>query len=166
MKSVFLHPVILLRNITITLVCCLGLSACGLFQTSTTHNPTPVGGQKVVNTAYSQMGKHYRPGGASPQKGFDCSGLVWWAYTVNGYKIPRITSDQARTGVPVPKNLMRTGDIVVFRTGEGPQSLHTGLYAGGNSFIHSPRSGGKVRMESMDIPYWRKNLVAVRRVVR
>lgn len=130
------------------------------------NGPTSAKAQKVVHTAYSQMGKKYRLGGASPQKGFDCSGLIWWAYRQNGLNVPRITVDQARTGRSVPKNLARPGDIVVFRTAQSPRGLHTGIYAGGNAFIHSPRRGERVRMESMNIPYWRSKLISVRRVVR
>ena len=152
-------------------VCVLGpllaalLTGCGLFRPAD-NGPTPVKAQKVVHTAYSQMGKKYRLGGASPQKGFDCSGLIWWAYRQNGLNVPRITVDQARAGQSVPKNLARPGDIVVFRTGQSPRGLHTGIYDGGDSFIHSPRRGERVRMESMNIPYWRSKLISVRRVVR
>lgn len=89
-------------------VCVLGpllaalLTGCGLFRPAD-NGPTPVKAQKVVHTAYSQMGKKYRLGGASPQKGFDCSGLIWWAYRQNGLNVPRITVDQARAGQSVPK---------------------------------------------------------------
>lgn len=141
------------------------LTGCGLFRPAD-NGPTPAKAQKVVRTAYSQMGKKYRLGGASPQKGFDCSGLIWWAYRQNGLNVPRITVDQARTGQAVPKNRARPGDIVVFRTSQSPRGLHTGIYVGDNSFIHSPRRGERVRMESMNIPYWRSKLIAVRRVVR
>ena len=55
---------------------------------------------------------------------------------------------------------------MVFRTAQSPRGLHTGIYAGGNAFIHSPRRGERVRMESMNIPYWRSKLISVRRVVR
>lgn len=141
------------------------LAGCGL-QRPVDPGPAPESAHKVVRTAYSQMGKKYRSGGASPQKGFDCSGLIWWVYKQNGYKVPRITVDQAKTGYAVPKDQARPGDIVVFRTGSSPRGLHTGIYAGGDSFIHSPRRGEKVRMESITIPYWRSKLIAVRRVVR
>lgn len=147
------------------LFCAALLSGCGLFKPAD-RGPAPATAHKVVKAAYSQMGKKYRLGGASPQKGFDCSGLIWWAYRQNGLKVPRVTTDQARTGQAVPKNLARPGDIVVFRTGQSPRGLHTGIYAGGNAFIHSPRRGERVRMESMNIPYWRNKLISVRRVVR
>ena len=154
------------RNLPL-LFALLLLGGCGFFGQKTADNgPAPVKAHKVVKTAYSQMGKQYRSGGASPQKGFDCSGLIWWAYRQHGVTVPRITTDQAKTGQAVPKARPRAGDIVVFRTSNSPRGLHTGIYAGDGSFIHSPRSGERVRMESLDIPYWKSKLIAVRRVVR
>ena len=140
------------------------LTGCGLTR-PVDDGPMSEDAHKVVRTAYAQMGKKYRSGGASPQKGFDCSGLIWWAYRENGVKVPRITTDQARAGQQVPLSAARQGDILVFRTGSGPRGLHTGIYSGGNSFIHSPRQGENVRVESLEIPYWRNKLIAVRRVV-
>ncbi|MEG2171681.1 MAG: C40 family peptidase [Desulfovibrionaceae bacterium] len=129
---------------------------------------TPSGsakGSDIVKTAYSQMGQRYRNGGDSPNKGFDCSGLIWWTYKKHGIKVPRITTDQAHTGKSVPRGQAKLGDIVVFRTGSSPRGLHTGIYSGNGTFIHSPRRGERVRMESMEIPYWDKKFVGVRRVV-
>ena len=103
-------------------------------------------------------------GGASPSRGFDCSGLIWWAYRQNGLKVPRVTVDQARAGYAVPKSAPRPGDIMVFRTSSGPRGLHTGIYAGNNTFIHSPSRGKTVRRENME-PYWGNRLIAVRRIV-
>ena len=148
-------------NMLLLLACAVLLTACGAFSSG----PAPESARKAVKTAYTQMGKKYRPGGSSPQKGFDCSGLIWWAYRENGVKVPRITTDQAHAGQQVALSAARQGDILVFRTGSGPRGLHTGIYAGGNSFIHSPRQGENVRVESLEIPYWRNKLIAVRRVV-
>lgn len=146
------------------------LSGCGFFGASGSTSPrddiTPVQAQRVVKTAYTQVGKKYRSGGASPAKGFDCSGLIYWAYRQNGLSMPRITVDQARTGRAVSRSQARPGDIVVFRTGNSPRGLHTGIYTGGNKFIHSPRRGERVREESIMVDYWRKKLVTVRRVSR
>ena len=153
------------RNFALLLACAVLLTGCGALRSAPDSGPAPESARKVVKTAYTQMGKKYRPGGASPQKGFDCSGLIWWAYKQNGVKVPRITSDQAHTGQQIPLTAARQGDILVFRTGSGPRGLHTGIYAGGNSFIHSPRRGENVRVESLDVPYWRNKLIAVRRVV-
>lgn len=141
------------------------LTGCGMRRPAG-NDYAPVAAQKVVSTAFTQMGAKYRLGGASPNKGFDCSGLIWWAYKQNGLKVPRITTDQAKAGAKVAKSSARPGDIVVFRTGSSPRGLHTGIYAGDDSFIHSPRRGERVRAESINEPYWRDKLIAVRRVVR
>lgn len=146
------------------LVLALGLAGCGLKGMGSEPSASPKG-KDVVKTAYTQMGKRYRLGGDSPRKGFDCSGLIWWVYQKNGIKVPRITTDQARAGVSVPKSKAAPGDIVVFRTSSAPRGLHTGIYAGNDTFIHSPRRGEKVRMESMEVPYWKNKLSSVRRVI-
>lgn len=147
---------------------CLSLSlcACGFFAGNIAPPPASVRTHKVVRTAYAQMGKKYRSGGDSPQKGFDCSGLVWWSYGQHGVKVPRITSDQARTGKKVSKKAAQPGDIVVFRTSHSPRGLHTGIYVGEQKFIHSPSSGKSVCMDSLSQGYWRDRLISIRRVGR
>lgn len=146
------------------LLTCL-LTGCGLLRPGDDGN-VPAKAQHVMQSAYSQIGSKYRLGGASPQKGFDCSGLIYWAYSRNGVKVPRITTDQARAGQSVSKYSAHAGDIVVFRTGQSPRGLHTGIYAGDNSFIHSPGRGKRVRMDKLDNSYWKDKLVSVRRVIR
>ena len=141
------------------------LAGCGLKSTEPTTSKTSPYGQKVVSTAYAQMGKRYRAGGDSPQKGFDCSGLIWWAYSRHGISVPRITKDQARAGMAVSSQKPQPGDIIVFRTSQGPQGLHTAIYSGNGTFIHSPRRGERVRMESLETPYWKNKLVTVRRIL-
>ncbi|MBQ3060641.1 MAG: C40 family peptidase [Desulfovibrio sp.] len=153
-----------IRIALLALILSLSLSGCGFHRAPEPTGPTPVKAKKVVRTAYSQMGKKYRLGGASPSKGFDCSGLVYWAYGQNGLKVPRVTRDQAHAGRAVSRSQLRPGDIVVFRT--GLRSLHTGIYAGDGSFIHSPRAGERVRMESINVNYWKKRLITARRIVR
>jgi cell wall-associated NlpC family hydrolase len=152
-------------RLVVVLFCSLILSGCAMFNRPDRGGPTPDTAHKVVRTAYAQMGTKYRYGGASPRKGFDCSGLIWWTYRQHGINIPRIARKQAKSGHKVAVRNVRLGDIVVFRTGWSPRSLHTGIYAGGNSFIHSPSSGKRVRLSSMKAPYWRKRLVSVRRVL-
>ncbi len=119
-------------------------------------------GAAVVRTAQTQLGKFYRYGGTSPRTGFDCSGLIWWAYRQHGLKVPRLAADQAKAGSAVSRSALRPGDILVFRT----PNPHTALYVGGGKFIHSPSSGKRVRHDEMKNPYWSKRLVRIRRVVR
>ena len=154
-----IFPMLMLVAMTVV------LSGCGLLR-PTDDGSVPAKAQKVMRSAYSQIGSKYRMGGASPQKGFDCSGLIYWAYANNGVKVPRITTEQARTGQSVSKYNAHAGDILVFRTGSSPRGLHTGIFAGDNSFIHSPGKGKRVRMDKIDDSYWKNRLVAVRRVIR
>ena len=135
-------------------------SGCAMFQPDDPGYNNPQRAQNIVRTASSQEGKQYRMGGAAPSRGVDCSGLIWWAYRQNGLKVPRVTVDQARAGYAVPKSSPRPGDIMVFRTSRGPRGLHTGIYAGNNTFSR----GKTVRRENMQ-PYWGNRLIAVRRIV-
>lgn len=150
------------RNFALAIIYIL-LGGCGFFSASVDNEPSRA--DSVIGSAYSQLGKKYCPGGASPQKGFDCSGLVWWSYRQNGIKVPRITTDQARAGNRVSRQAIRAGDIMVFKIPSSPRGLHTALYAGRDSFIHSPGLGKRVRLEKL-APFWTKNLVAIRRVER
>ena len=121
-------------------------------------------GTAIAQTALKQVGRPYVYGGASPSRGFDCSGLVFWSYGTHGITVPRISRDQARAGTKVGRNDLRPGDIVVFRI---PRSgYHTGIYVGQSNFVHSPKPRSKVRVESLNINYWSRYYVSGRRIVR
>lgn len=123
-------------------------------------------GNQVVRTAATQIGQKYRLGGESPRTGFDCSGLVYWAYKQHGITVPRVTRSQANVGQKISKQNLRPGDIVVFKTRNSPNGLHTGLYAGKNSFIHAPNSKSRVKLESLDkSSWWASRLMYGRRVI-
>ena len=121
---------------------------------------------RVVKSAQSQKGVRYRMGGTTPKMGFDCSGLILWAYAQHGVKVPRITKDQARAGSRVSRSEMRTADILVFRTRSGPTGLHTALYVGNGRFVHSPSRGRTVCIDSLQDSYWGPRLIEVRRILR
>ncbi len=132
-------------------------------QNNIAHND--VFGRQVVKTVRSQLGVRYVLGGSSPQKGFDCSGLLWWAYKQHGVSIPRITKDQAYGGNFAPLDDLKLGDILVFAQSSAPNSLHTAMYIGNNKFIHSPNSRSRVREDSLTNTYWASNLALARRFV-
>lgn len=123
------------------------------------------GGVAIARTAASQVGRPYRYGGSTP-KGFDCSGLIWWAYKQHGVAVPRVTTAQARAGKAVKSNAMRAGDILVFSTRSSGTGLHTALYMGNGAFVHSPSSGSHVRTDRIADAYWNKRLVQIRRILR
>jgi len=122
-------------------------------------------GSRVANTAAAQIGRPYRAGGSSPQRGFDCSGLVYWAYAQHDIQVPRATTGQAKAGTSIPRSGLMPGDIVVFKEPSGPNQLHTGIYTGNNSFVHSPNSKSTVRIDSLNTSHWRKAFVSGRRIV-
>lgn len=121
---------------------------------------------QAVRSAQTQVGKLYRSGGSSPRTGFDCSGLIWWAYRQHGVNVPRVTTDQARAGYAVSRSQARPGDILVFKTSSGSRGLHTALYAGQGRFIHSPSTGKRIRYDKMNNSYWSKKLIRIRRVTQ
>lgn len=155
------------KSLLLVLSLLFQLGGCSIFY-APQKKPLPPEGSacSLVRTAYTQIGNNYAAGCASPRKGFDCSGLVWWAYRQHGYKIPRTTTEQARAGKPIHKSKLKAGDILVFKTGDSPRGLHTGLYAGSDQFIHSPSSGKNIRLDSIRSRYWSQNLVAARRILR
>lgn len=126
--------------------------------------PPPKAG--VTETARSQIGVPYRNGGDSPRTGFDCSGLVQWCYSVNGYSLPRRTEDMLRVGVPVPREELMPGDLVFFNVSRKRWGLHVGVYSGSGRFIHSPTPGSRVREESLYERYWLRTYIGARRILK
>ena len=121
-------------------------------------------GSKVADTATTQIGRPYLSGGSTPQRGFDCSGLVFWAYGQHGVQIPRTTTGQAKAGKSISRSKLMPGDIVVFREPSGPNKLHTGIYIGNNEFVHSPNSRTAVRIDSINASHWRRAFMSGRRI--
>jgi cell wall-associated NlpC family hydrolase len=124
----------------------------------------------VVATATDAMGRPYRYGGTGEGGGgFDCSGLIQYAYGQHGVTLPRTSAEQAREGRAVGKNPSRLlpGDLLTFSNRGGPVT-HVGLYVGNGRFIHSATRGVQVSVLSVDDPYgrwWWKRWVGVRRIV-
>lgn len=118
-----------------------------------------------VVTALNFLGVGYRRGGNSAEQGFDCSGFTRHVYEVSlGIVLPRRADEQAQA--PELRRIARTalqpGDLVFFNT-LGRTFSHVGIYVGDGRFIHAPRSGARVRVESMDSSYWRKRYTGARR---
>lgn len=120
--------------------------------------------EAMVATALKMLGTKYRYGGTAPNTGFDCSGLIIYAAEKSlGLKLPRQSSEIARQGIEVKRDELKRGDLVFFNT-LGRRFSHVGIYLGDSKFLHSPRSGSVVRIESMDINYWRKRYNGARRL--
>ncbi|MGD8727389.1 MAG: C40 family peptidase [Gemmatimonadales bacterium] len=124
--------------------------------------------RSVVETAMEAMGSPYRWGG-SDENGYDCSGLIQWAYGEHGIVLPRTSRDQARMGIQVERApaALSPGDILGFAA-SGSGVSHVGLYVGGGEFIHSSSAG--VRLSSLsatdpDSRWWQQRWVSARRIL-
>ena len=106
-------------------------------------------GAAAVAIALRELGVPYVFGAASPERGFDCSGLVYWAYAQVGVRLPRVTYDQVRVGIPVVVADLRAGDLI-FTRGDVPvrDFGHVGMYVGNGIEINAPHTGAVVSLRS------------------
>jgi peptidoglycan DL-endopeptidase CwlO len=111
----------------------------------------------VVGIAMRYLGVPYVWGGSSP-RGFDCSGLVVYAFGQIGVSLPHSTYSLWNVGTPVARDQLQAGDLVFF-SGLG----HMGIYIGGGQFIHAPHTGDVVKISSMT-GYYSSGYVGARRV--
>lgn len=110
--------------------------------------PPPVSGKAgvAVAAAYSQIGVPYVAFKASPEDGFDCSGLTSWAWAQAGVYIPHQSGQQFASNPRVPKDEAQPGDLVFFYS---PIS-HVGMYVGNGMMIDSPHTGAYVRLKPIN----------------
>jgi hypothetical protein len=126
--------------------------------------------EAVVATARQAMGRPYQWGGTGANgRGFDCSGLIQYAYGRHGITLPRTSRDQAREGRSIPRRggSLRPGDLLTF-SNAGGRVTHVGLYIGDGRFIHSASRGVQVSLLSGEDPYgrwWYQRWVGVRRIL-
>ena len=128
--------------------------------------------QRAQSTAMSklmdQIGKPYRWGGTSPRTGFDCSGLVYYAYKdLVKIRIQRTANEMyhLRDARPVDRGELQSGDLVFFRTRGRGTADHVGVYVGNGKFIQSPRTGRDIQITSLSEDYWIRHYVGARRVM-
>lgn len=113
-------------------------------------------GERAAVIAVRQVGVPYRYGG-NTVSGFDCSGLVQYAYASVGKSLPRTTTDLWRQTRPVRVNALEVGDVLFFDI-EG-KIAHVGLYLGDRRFVHAPASGREVSIEELDSAFYRQAFV-------
>ena len=113
----------------------------------------------VINSAKKYIGVPYLWGGTTP-KGFDCSGLVQYAFNENGVSLTRTTFTQWDNGIPV--TTPSYGDLVFFQT-DGPGPTHVGIYMGNNQFIEAGTSTG-VTITDITYNYWKTSYLGARAI--
>jgi cell wall-associated NlpC family hydrolase len=152
----------------------LALSGCSSFGPTVpapvqTPSPQPAVSPSAERSeallqALLALGLDYRHGGRSPATGFDCSGLVAHVYLEAwNIRLPRNTSAQSKAGAPVSLAELQAGDLVFYDTLKRPYS-HVGIYLGDGRFVHAPKSGAQVRVESMQSAYWAQRFNGARRI--
>lgn len=120
----------------------------------------------VLFRAMALVGTPYRWGGNTPSGGFDCSGLVDYIYrNAANILLPHSSRDMASMTGPKIKRMdeLVSGDLVFFGSGGGIS--HVGVYVGKGRFVHAPNSGGTVRLDDIDGPYWRDHFAYGKRLL-
>ncbi len=125
----------------------------------------PARANAVLMRAISLVGTPYRYGGNTPEGGFDCSGLVNYVYRdVLDLRLPRTSRELAAVqGPPISAGELVSGDLVFF--GEAGEVSHVGIYVGEGRFVHAPRTGGTVRLQRLDGPWWQQHYSGARRLL-
>lgn len=144
-----------------------GTTACSSPAPETVaYQPTPIvandDSHPAVAVARRMIGTPYRFGGSSPERGFDCSGLVHYSFKHVGINAPRSTATLFSSAFPVEGDALQQGDLLFFRI-EGKIS-HVGIYIGGDTFLHAPSSGKTVSYASLSNPYWQQRLIRAGRL--
>ncbi|WP_024801508.1 C40 family peptidase [Nocardia sp. BMG51109] len=101
-------------------------------------------GMAALDAARTKIGAQYVWGGNGPN-GFDCSGLVKWAYKQAGIELPRTSFEQSHVGQPVAFQDLKPGDLVI-QNGGG----HVAMYAGDGQILHAPQAGDPVEYSNLN----------------
>jgi len=120
-------------------------------------------GGAIADVAMGMVGTRYRYGGTDPIEGFDCSGLVYYAYSQAGYRVPRTSQELFRTARKIAVGDADPGDLMFFQ--DQTKLSHVGIYLGGGMFVHAPANGKNVAVASLDSAYYQQHLVAVGRLL-
>ncbi len=126
----------------------------------------PAAANAVLMRAIGLVGTPYRYGGNTPESGFDCSGLVTYVFRdMLDVRLPRTSRELAAIQGPrIEPNRLVAADLVFF--GRRSEVEHVGIYVGEGRFVHAPRTGGTVRLDRLDGPYWRDHYTGAKRVLK
>jgi len=124
-------------------------------------------GEEIAEYAKKYLGYDYVLGGASPKKGFDCSGLTYYVYKQFGYTISRTSKSQAKNGTEVSRDKLQPGDLLIFKNQSLTAIGHVGIYIGDNKMIHASEPGIGVVITDLDARgyNYNKRYVTARRIV-
>lgn len=123
---------------------------------------------QIVATAEALVGVDYVSGMATPEQGFDNSGLIYYVLRENGFiNCPRGTAAQKEMGTTVSFDEIEPGDILFF-TDKDSETGETidfgGIYTGNGQLIYSPYPGEKVKFADINSTYWKNSFNCAVRV--
>lgn len=120
----------------------------------------------VVSRALKAVGTPYRWGGNTPGKGLDCSGLVKYAFNgVSEVNLPRTSNAMAEGhGQKVDRKDLKPGDLLFFNI-KSRKVNHVAIYLGNDRFVHAPRRGKAVTVDTLKKPYWNSHYMVAKRVL-
>jgi cell wall-associated NlpC family hydrolase len=130
-------------------------------------SPTDLGNANhFIARAKTQLNSMYHFGGSDVDTGFDCSGFVGWIFAeILRSPLPRTAVGIAAADAPkVSRTDLMPGDVLLYVI-HGNRVSHVALYIGERKFIHATRPGQRLRIESMDLPYWRARYAGARRIL-
>ena len=125
------------------------------------RKPKSTLGERAARIALRAVGVPYSWGGTSPASGFDCSGLVYWAYGRLGIAVPHSSYALYGEGRSVRRSRAKPGDVLVF-SGLG----HVGLYVGRGRMVHAPHAGALVEVVKLGSSRYGGRIVSIRRIAR
>ncbi|MFM8232709.1 MAG: C40 family peptidase [Candidatus Methylopumilus sp.] len=118
----------------------------------------------IIDKAYELTGIKYKLGGSRPETGFDCSQFVKYVFEqALNLSLPPSARSLSKMGETIKFEDLQPGDLVFFNTRKSKYS-HVGIYVGNNKFIHAPRTGKTIRVESLTKNYWLKRFNGATRV--
>jgi cell wall-associated NlpC family hydrolase len=141
--------------------------------------PGTQGAEHALRIAMTTIGTPYVWGGESYEEGgFDCSGLVLWAYNQIGAALPRTAAEQFDATTRIDPRSVKPGDLIFFvntygvGTDEGARIVtteqrvvtHVGIYAGNGLMLHAPQEGDYIRLTTLNATFWRTHLAGYGRV--
>jgi len=124
--------------------------------------------ERVIDRLQGQLGKPYVWGGETPEKGFDCSGLVFYAFNpVLAAKLPRTVNEMYHYTLArrVAYNSLRRGDLLFFAIHTRNKADHIGVYLGDGRFIESPRTGERIRISDLSDTFWQTHYLGGKRIL-
>ncbi len=153
------NPPIMKKILSLFLFCAVLSHSAWASGSYATVNPV----QEMLLNALKWVGVPYQFGG-NTEEGLDCSGFVRLVFKESvGKELPRTAREMGKVGENVALGDLSPGDLVFFNT-LGRSFSHVGIYLGESYFLHAPRKGANVRVESMAKSYWQQRINGVRRV--